>query len=329
MIIVAIMKKEHQFLQEWLDYHISIGVNKYLLFNNDVIGYDLSIPNSVEIEWVDYSMYEGRITQLRAYTEACGKYPGETMVFIDIDEFITINPDFKSQLCSDKPLLDAAFEWFGVDGLALSWLNIGASGLLERPEDVLNGYDIPCPKVKNNYNFKSIYRTNQQIIWNHNPHRAGIGPVLYDTDKKVVKSVITNDLYDKIYIRHYITKSWQDYVEKLKRGNFTRGLRDTDTFFKYNPDMMYLKKELTAVLNFSEFPTIKRERMPYRDRVILISEIYICHTMNEAVNKVIQYMDEQHDKYESEEIVRKILATYGAKFPNWKETLVNLVLEIA
>lgn len=258
--IVAIMKKEQLFLQEWLNHHIALGVKKFVLYNNDESNYRITVPDDVKVIIIDYSMYYYPCTQMQAYDDACSNLMGETVLMIDIDEFVSINPDFQKKLDKRRPLLEAAFEYFEVDALALSWLDIGADGRIERPNGgVKESYLKPCPKVRETCQFKSMYRLNQGVRWIR-AHRAKCDIPLYDTDKNIVEYLTTKDLYDKIYIKHYITKSWEDYVAKLKRGNFTRGLRNLDTFFQYNPDMVHLKSKLTNGLDLSEFPTIKSIR---------------------------------------------------------------------
>ena len=56
-----------------------------------------------------------------------------------------------------------------------------------------------------------------------------------------------------------MTKSWEDWVRRLKRGNITRGLRTVEMFFEFNPDLKPYEAELTKNLNLSEFPTIGKE----------------------------------------------------------------------
>jgi hypothetical protein len=52
-------------------------------------------------------------------------------------------------------------------------------------------------------------------------------------------------VYDKIYIRHYITKSWEEYIWKRKtRGYFVGKIKTLDCFFDINPDMCHLKTKL-------------------------------------------------------------------------------------
>ena len=65
--------------------------------------------------------------------------------------------------------------------------------------------------------------------------------------------------YTNGHIKHYITKSWEDWIRRLKRGNITRGLRTVDLFFRFNPDLNIYREELTKNLNYLDFPTIGKE----------------------------------------------------------------------
>ena len=57
-------------------------------------------------------------------------------------------------------------------------------------------------------------------------------------------------VYDKLYIRHYITKSWEEYVWKVSvRGMFSKKLRNYDTFFELNKDMINKKEELMSMID--------------------------------------------------------------------------------
>ena len=215
--IVAIMKNEQLFLQEWLDHHIALGIKKFILFKHDRYEYEFHIPGYVTVQIIDYSMRNSLSTQVQAYNEAASVLTGETVAMIDIDEFICVAPEFQKKLDTKKPVIEAAFEYFNVGALALSWMNMSAGGKVQRPAGgVKESYLSHCPKVRTDFNFKSIYRLNRNIVW-ESAHRAREDCELYDTDKNIVKRFTTGDLYDKIYIKHYITKSWEDYTAKLKR----------------------------------------------------------------------------------------------------------------
>ena len=61
------------------------------------------------------------------------------------------------------------------------------------------------------------------------------------------KSVV----FDKMYLKHYVTKSWEEYLWKL----YVRGMhcydrhRRIDDFFQINKDMANRKDELIRIKN--------------------------------------------------------------------------------
>ena len=51
--------------------------------------------------------------------------------------------------------------------------------------------------------------------------------------------------FDKMYIRHYITKSWEEYKWKLeKRGMMCKKHRGYDDFFEMQPEYNDIKNDL-------------------------------------------------------------------------------------
>jgi hypothetical protein len=67
-------------------------------------------------------------------------------------------------------------------------------------------------------------------------------------------------VYNKIYLRHYITKSWEEYVWKVKDRGFIYGTqRKIDNFFEINADMANLKETLMDSLK----PDDKLIVLPY------------------------------------------------------------------
>jgi hypothetical protein len=52
-----------------------------------------------------------------------------------------------------------------------------------------------------------------------------------------------------IFLRHYMTKSWEEYVIKLNiRGMFFKDHRNYDMFFNINPDLISRKEELIEMI---------------------------------------------------------------------------------
>ena len=52
-------------------------------------------------------------------------------------------------------------------------------------------------------------------------------------------------IFKKAWIRHYFTKSWEEWVTRImKRGDLCNGNRRLKMFFICNPDLAHRRKEL-------------------------------------------------------------------------------------
>lgn len=89
--LVAIIKNEADYIIEWLEYHMMVGVTRFFIYDND------STDNLYEkLKWyidndiVVYQIFGGTKRQLPAYNHAIDNYKLETkyMGFIDADEFL-------------------------------------------------------------------------------------------------------------------------------------------------------------------------------------------------------------------------------------------------
>lgn len=124
----------------------------------------------------------------------------------------------------------------------LCWKIYGANGHIKRPEGgVLENYTKPGGRcdTSNRWNIKSFVniQRNKGLF---NLHQAFNGE----------KTNGNNDpdgplSYNKAWLNHYYTKSWEDYVDRMcKRGNMSNNYRTFDTFFQVNPDMLDKREEL-------------------------------------------------------------------------------------
>ena len=51
-------------------------------------------------------------------------------------------------------------------------------------------------------------------------------------------------LYEDIWIGHYVTRSFEEWMEKIKRGSCDPNFRRKfDLYFQYNPELEFLKKD--------------------------------------------------------------------------------------
>lgn len=238
--ICAILKDEHQYLKEWVDYHLSIGIDYIYLYEDinsithiDIVeNYDNVFLQSLD-KFIDLNHCLGK--QFKLYNKFMTLYKDiiDYTFFIDIDEFVAFAEDY-----TIEDLIKQCDEWGGV---LLPWKHYGACGHIDNPKtDVMSTYNtytkIEFPKNKNTCHLlsKSFVKMNVGKMIHHHIHSTAKPIVSYDSE----------DLYTKCWINHYITKSWEEWCIRLFVKGQLMTLRQLDEFFKYNPDMIHLKDEL-------------------------------------------------------------------------------------
>lgn len=166
---------------------------------------------------------------------------------IDIDEFITLQDPYKA-------IPDVLKDFQENDAVLIQWMNYGASGRVYKPDyngrDYREFYTERGEQTSNDRGFKIttkiIWNLNKEIIRFIGVHCCPYHWVMTNgiRDRKVVT-------YEKIYLKHYVTKSWEEYIWKLyKRGMhcFDKHRKDKD-FFEINPDMKDRYDELIEIKN--------------------------------------------------------------------------------
>lgn len=218
--IVAIVKNEGLYIREWIEYHLLVGVDKFYIYDNDSTDNIKEILKPyIDVNIVKYIYYPGTARQVPAYNNAIKKFRNKSFWFatIDIDEFIvpisteTI-PEFLEQ-----------FENI-TDGIEINWMMYGSNNHKSRTDELvierfkkraLDDYDL-------NRHIKTIF--NPRLVW-----FAGVHEYKYfkgkgvDTHQKPISKYFLKReaLLDRIRINHYFTKSEEEYLTKVKRGDAT------------------------------------------------------------------------------------------------------------
>ena len=167
---------------------------------------------------------------------------------LDIDEFITLQEPYKA-------IPSVLSEFQDKDGILIQWQNFGANGHVYKPNyngrDYREFYTKKSPFNKND----AAVKITTKIAWNLNKvtkwNLCGIHCMAgnwVNTQGKMNRKEIC---YDKMYLSHYVTKSWEEYVWKL----YIRGMhcgnrhRSDIDFFEINEDMKERYDELIQIKN--------------------------------------------------------------------------------
>lgn len=259
--ILTVIKNEHQYLDEWIKYHLDLGINHIFIFEDidsdshkdicDKYGDKVSLDGIYSVLDEKTKIEAKQVKELNKYSVHhlyfrhalnhlkmlyAGTY--DWCFLIDNDEFITLQEPYKS-------IQDVLNEFEDYEAFVMSWKCFGANGLIHKPnKGVVESFTKEAEgkianQVKTCYKLKSF--RNEFLYTLHHPTDICNW---CNSDYLKNHNIAT---FSKIYIRHYITKSWEEYAWKRKVRGYVWGReRDFDYFFKVNPDMLDKKEELIS-----------------------------------------------------------------------------------
>ena len=167
---------------------------------------------------------------------------------IDIDEFITLQEPYKT-------IPDVLSEFQDKVAVMLQWQNFGANGHIYKPnyngKDYREYYTEKAPFNKWDaavkITTKICFNLNKSTRWHYCGLHCTVGDWVNTNGKKDRNEIC----YDKMYLSHYITRSWEEWVWKL----YQRGMhcgdrhRKDEQFFEINPDMLDKYDECMKIKN--------------------------------------------------------------------------------
>lgn len=259
--ILTVIKNEHLYLDYWLSYHLAQGIGHIYVIED--IGSDSHkeisdrYPSTVTlwkaedvlsqqaVERREKIISAGYSLQNTIFIQALFKLQKETdydwCFCLDSDEFITFQDGYD---------ISVVEEFGGYDAFILQWQNFNANGHIYTPDysitPITEVYTEKCDDLKSD--MVSIFHRCKSCrnlrTWKKSLYRSVHMPD--KENSKWCKTDFTQDenpCYDKVYIRHYITKSLEEYIYKLtKRGMFHPKHRKIEDFFEtYNPSMKGLE----------------------------------------------------------------------------------------
>jgi len=231
LTIVAVVKDEDEYLSEWIEYHRLVGVNHFLLFDNDSVR-PLNVTQSRRISdgIVTVVRFPGYRCQLPAYRAALHDYRDMSrwLAFIDVDEFIV-------PVSRDR-VPDVLDDFHDMPGVVVNWKMFGANGHVDKPPGLVIENYTAChaPGASVNRHVKSIVQASQ-VADVLSPHAFSyLRHWAVDTDREIKRDGFSAARYDKLQLNHYFTKSLAEWRRKAARGRAdtgeVRGQHEFDVF---------------------------------------------------------------------------------------------------
>ncbi len=256
VLLCCIGKNENKYVREFVEWYKNIGFAHIVIYdNNDCDGerFEDVIQDYIEDGFVELVDYRGKkVCQVQAYTECYRARRSDYgwIAFFDMDEFL----ELKQDVTVGEYLSRDMFNGFWM--VHVNWMCFGDNGnlsyseapLMERfpepaPADIMNSWwDRPT-----NDHIKSIVRCHELLpLWwrvgPHTPSPVGIKCCNASGKPCNARSVFSKYDFSYAYLRHYTTKSAEEYLKKLERGYPDQILREEqigaliDLYFDINPD---------------------------------------------------------------------------------------------
>lgn len=235
LAVCAISKDEGPYLREWVEWHISKGVDRIYFYDNGSTDDSAEILRPyIESGVVEYNYFPGHRMQLAAYDHCIKRHRYDTrwLAFIDIDEFIvpvrdnTI-PEFLKNL-EDTPAVE------------INWLIYGSNGHEKKSiAPVMKRFTRhSLPEHPLNRHVKSIVNPRRVYGMTGCHEAARINGKAVDSHGRIIKKNFRDRVpqHDIIRINHYAVKSREEFLDKQKRGRASGRHRNVpDEYFElYN-----------------------------------------------------------------------------------------------
>lgn len=214
--LCLIVKDDKEYLQEWLDYHILIGVEHFYIYDHNTKPphRDDVLKEYINSGWVTYT-YETRPRpiQVPVYNECRLKYgPDSTWLgYIDSDEFILLKKHDTIQE------LMRHYEQYG--SVSIAWNLYGSNGHTKKQASMIRSYT--TASKREDRQCKSISRSDRVDTMDHHIVLAckdGYKRVNLNGVEQKVHHLTSDDDHNIAVINHYVTRSLEDYKIKLARG---------------------------------------------------------------------------------------------------------------
>lgn len=215
--VCAIAKNEGTYFKEWIEWHLSQGVDKFYIYDNESTDGTRDILEtyikSGVVEYIDWPGYRRQIAAYDDCIEKC-RFSTRWLAFIDLDEFIVPVKD------TSIPEFLHRFEDFAA--VEINWLVYGSGGLQTRtPGSVMERFKFhSLPGHYLNRHVKSIVNPRRvfNMIGCHEAAKIS-GWIADSHGQKVTRNFRDREpQQDVIRVNHYAVKSYEEFIEKQGRG---------------------------------------------------------------------------------------------------------------
>lgn len=254
-VICVIAKNENIYINEWVEYNLALGFDHIYIYDNNTsktefVGNFIKNKDKVTIINInDDYRYHLQTFYFKAFYKEY-KNTFNWVAFIDIDEFIDLNNEYKdiNEFLNQEKFKD-------INQILIKWKLFGDDGLIERDLSipVHEFFKIPVSEIRPKTNLvKAIIKGNiaTELLGSHGHHIHFVADendkpweAAFPSGKKLLGTYQLEPgqyLGETIFINHYITKTLSEFLTyKWPRGDI------------FSPTHTYTLQYYTAVNNWT------------------------------------------------------------------------------
>ena len=259
--IATIVKDEQEYLDEWIQYHLNLGINHIFIFedlgseshNHITSKYPQVTLNTISSILTDDDLELVKQMRANRSIKTHSFYLDRLLSYISHNYSKYYDWCFTTDV--EKDISSTLSLYDNYDAIVLRWKNYGANGLISKPDySKVKVIEVFTKEMLGTMNEKSsclckvcynLKKYKPEFFANtHNP-----SDLCNYCNTNFVKSCSISS-FRNIYLKHYVTRSWEEYVWKVKVRGYMYGLKRTyDAFFDMNPDMRSQKTALLLNVN--------------------------------------------------------------------------------
>lgn len=213
---VIIIKNEKDYIREWIEYHLLIGVEHFYIFDNESTDDVLEVLQPyIDQDIVSYTYVEGGKKQIPAYVSTMLNNYKETnwLAILDADEFLvsTGDEDIKEFLKKTS---------FFTSQLLLGWMVFGSSGQKNREPGLVTQRFRWHASDDFVADYKPIVRPERYLRMKI-PHWVDVLGKTVDENRQIIWDYPKSNISASkqlFRINHYYSKSLEEFEEKSARG---------------------------------------------------------------------------------------------------------------
>jgi len=233
MAIMTIFKNEQDYMEEWLEHHITQGFNHIFMYCNDtnIKNYPFLFTDKYKkyitiIDWTNKLNNGSNTIQRQAYTHCVQNFSQQTqfLLMLDLDEFVIYNVSNQATTVSDF-IESLKSNWENIKAFKIQRYDFGSSGHKSKPSgSVMSNYkshEKICSSYKTMANTDFIDKSLEFYGVHDFNFTKKTGKIFNDYfgyhETGFPNSCKKNSINEiPLFINHYYTKSYEEYLARCK-----------------------------------------------------------------------------------------------------------------